>query len=326
MKGKNTVIGANKLFFWFTMLFMFFQFILTILATLLAIFKISTEPIAFINENMYTILLINQFVIILIPVLVYVIKNKLDVKEVFRLNKLQFKPAIVITLLIIPSYFVASMLNTFAIYILQLIGDVPAQSIPVPNNLSELFVGILVVGVAPAICEEMMHRGIMLSAYEKRGSLKAIVITAIFFGIFHFDITNLLGATFLGLLICYYVIKTNSIFAGVLAHFLNNSLSMVLQYLLGDSIPKAETISISLQELFGSMIYGFVGLIIVGILLKVFNKSVKGTGKLIHSISSVREDLISITTHWPIVVISIIYVLMAAMYIYSIILTRLGVI
>lgn len=326
MKGKNTVVGANKVFFWFTMLFMIFQLILTILVAVLSILNSGIDTMDLINKNIYIILLINQFIIVLIPVLVYTIKNKLNIKEVFKLNKLKFKPAVIITLLIVPSFFVAAMLNTFAIYILQFIGDVPTQSIPVPKTLSELIVGILIVGVTPAICEEMMHRGIMLSAYEKRGSMKAIVISAIFFGIFHFDITNLLGATFLGLLIGYYVVKTNSIFAGVLAHFLNNSLNEVLQYFIGDSVPKENVVSISFQELFGSILYGIVGLIVIGLLLKIFNKAVKGTRELIPSISSVRNDVKSIATHWPIVVIIILYILMAAMYIYSLVLTRLNVV
>jgi len=235
MRGKNTITGANKFFFAFTIIFLFFQFLLTITVGVLSVIIGVEFATDFIDRNIYSILLINQFVIILIPVLVYTLVKKLDIKEVFRLNKLDFAPAVIIILMAVPAYFVAVMLNTIVVYILQFIGNVPAQSIPVPQNLSELVVGILIVGVTPSICEEMMHRGIMLSAYERRGSKKAIVITAIFFGIFHFDITNLLGATFLGLLIGYYVIKTNSIFAGALAHFLNNTINEILQYLLRNS-------------------------------------------------------------------------------------------
>ena len=65
------------------------------------------------------------------------------------------------------------------------------------------------------VCEELMHRGFLLTAYERRGSYRAVVIIAILFGLFHFDIMNLAGPIFLGLIIGYYVIRTGSIFAGI---------------------------------------------------------------------------------------------------------------
>ena len=81
-----------------------------------------------------------------------------------------------------------------------------------------------------------MHRGFLLTAYERRGSYRAVVIVAILFGLFHFDIMNLLGPIFLGAVFGYYVIRTDSIFAGILAHFLNNAIVVVIQYLWGRSV------------------------------------------------------------------------------------------
>ena len=319
MRGKNTITGANKVFFTFTVIFLFFQFLLTIIVGFLSVVIGVEFANEFLNRNIYPILLINQFVIILIPVLVYTFVNKLDVKEVFRLNKLDFAPAVIITLIAVPAYFVAVMLNTIVVYILQFIGNVPAQPLPVPQNLPELIKGILIVGVTPSICEEMLHRGIMLSAYERRGSKKAVVITAIFFGIFHFDITNLLGATFLGLLIGYYVIKTNSIFAGALAHFLNNTINELLQYLLRDNVkPSDEIIRVPVEELFGAVLYGIMGLIIIGLLLAIFNRITRGKYIMKPPISTVRKDFVSIVSHWPIIVIIVVYVLLTVMFISSI--------
>jgi len=319
MRGKNTITGANKVFFTFTVIYLFFQFLLTIIVGVLSVIVGVEYATDFLNRNIYTILLINQFVIILIPVLVYTVVNKLNFKEVFRLNKLDFGPAVIIVLMAIPAFFVAVMLNTIVVYVLQFIGNVPAQSIPVPQNLSELIVGILIVGVTPSICEEMLHRGIMLSAYERRGSMKAVVITAIFFGIFHFDVTNLLGATFLGLLIGYYVLRTNSIFAGALAHFLNNAFSELLQYLFRDNLePSGDFISVPVEELFGAILYGIMGLILLCLLLVVFNRITRGKYSYKPSISTVRKDFISIVSHWPIIVIIVVYILLALMFISSI--------
>ncbi len=216
MNRKVTVTGVNLMFFIFTIVFIVYQF---------AIGIIFGQAI---YDNMYIVLLINEFVMILGAVVIYCLIVKPDIRETFKLNKPGLVPMLLIAVTSVPAYFVAVMLNNIMLYFLQFVGRIPNSTIPVPKTIPELIIGILVVGVSPGVCEEIMHRGLMLKAYERRGSYRAIVITAIFFGVFHFDITNFLGPIFLGLIIGYYVVRTNSIFAGIFAHFLNNTIAEVI--------------------------------------------------------------------------------------------------
>lgn len=319
MHKKNTITGANKLFFTFTIVYLAFQVVLVIVAAVSSFIYGEDYYNKFFNDSIYGILLINQYVIILVPVIAYMLINKLNFREVFRLNRLDIIPAVIIMLLSVPAYFIAAMLNTIVVYLLQFIGRIPAQPIPVPGNLRELAVGIIVVAVSPAICEELLHRGVMLSAYENRGSMKAVVITAIFFGIFHFDITNLLGASFLGLLIGYYVIKTNSIFAGMLAHFINNAISELILYFSRNNTAVIESVTIPSEELFTSILFGIAGLILAGLLITAFNRATRGRYLLKPPVSNIRGDVVSILTHWPIISVLVIYVLMVTLFIASII-------
>ena len=89
---------------------------------------------SFIDKNIYKILLVNEYILILIPTLLYSVYARLDFKEVFRLNRLEMLPALIILLITIPASFAADMLNTVAVYVLQFIGDIPPQPIPVPKN------------------------------------------------------------------------------------------------------------------------------------------------------------------------------------------------
>ncbi|MGI6778304.1 MAG: CPBP family intramembrane glutamic endopeptidase [Acetivibrionales bacterium] len=316
MRNRITFVGANKVFFIFTMLFLFFQLVLVGMTIIYGQ--------DFIENNIYGILLINQYVLILVPVLVYVLANRLNIKSVFRLNSPGIIPSILIIIMSPFAYMVAAMLNTFVIYLLQFIGNIPSQSIPVPHSPRELAVGIFVIAVSPAICEELLHRGIMLSAYEKRGTMKALVYTSIFFGIFHFDITNLLGPIFLGLLIGYYVFKTNSIFAGMIAHFMNNAIAECIQYFFRKEIKPMDFIKLSGEELAGAIIYGIAGLIFLSLLLVLFRYATRKIYVFKPSISSVRNDIVSISSHWPIIVILGIYLLFMAIYLLSIIATRVS--
>lgn len=290
MNKKVTVTGVNVLFFIFAVVLLFSQIALVFINELL--------DLKLFDKNIYVMLLINQFILILIPVLLYTFIFRLDFKEVFRFNRLKLLPGLLIVLLAVPAYFVAAMLNSFVLYLLQFIGQIPDSPIPVPGNIPELVVGILIIGVSPAICEELLHRGLLLKAYEKRGSIKAVVITSIFFGVFHMDITNLLGPIFLGLLIGYYVIRTNSIFAGMLAHFLNNTIAECLSYLTRNWEDTSQT-TISLSDLGTITMLGVAGLIIVLILIRWFTFLSENIGEIRPPISSVRKDITAILSHWP---------------------------
>lgn len=310
MNKRITLTGVNVVFFIFSVIFIFYQ---------LAFAVIFGEQ--FINGNIYLIILINEFIIILIPVLLYTLIKKADFKETFRIKKLNPVHGVIIFFLSITAYPVALMLNNIFAYFLQFVGDIPAQEIPIPRTLGELLLGVLIVALSPAICEELFHRGLLLSAYERRGSMKAVVITAIFFGMFHFDMTNFFGPVFLGLLIGYYVIRTNSIFAGMLAHFINNAISEVFQFVISDkNIP--EKLTVSTQDLAQIMLLGFAGMLLTGILLAVFKKATEGSAVIVPSIGSIKNDLKSILSHWPVILTLLLYIALMLLFILTITITK----
>lgn len=300
MNRKVTVTGVNVMFFVFTLLFIVYQVVISLLLG---------EAI---YDNMYIILLINEFVMILGAVVIYCLIVKPDIKDTFKLNKPGLVPLLLIAAISIPAYFVAVMLNNIMLYFLQFIGNIPNSTIPVPGSIPELIIGILVVGISPGICEEIMHRGLMLKAYERRGSYRAIVITAIFFGVFHLDITNLLGPIFLGLIIGYYVVRTNSIYAGMFAHFLNNTIAEVLQYIYRDE-PVTEYLSITGQDLVRVILLGLVGLAITAALIVVFSRKTENRVSLTQPISKPGGDAKAVLSHWPAILTILMYVLMMAL-------------
>lgn len=311
MRGKVTVTGANIVFFMFTAFFMLFQ---VVLAVLTAVFGEDFLP-----DNMYTILLINQYVIILIPVAVYTIIRKLDIREVFRLKPLQPLAGVLIILLAMPAQFVGNMLNTTVVYFLQFLGDIPATPMPAPKDYAGLAVSIAVIAVSPAIFEELLHRGIMLSAYERRGSFRALLFTAFFFAIFHFDPTNFLGVIFLGFIIGYYVLRTNSIFAGMLAHFLNNLIALLIQFFTDKGASPERFLTVSQEQLYSVILLGIAGLILVIFLLLALKHVTASRYQEKPPISSIGRDIASIFSHWPIIVIMLLYLLFGAIFILAVI-------
>lgn len=82
---------------------------------------------------------------------------------------------------------------------------------------------VIIVAVMPAICEEALHRGVILHFFGKIKSTWLIVlIMGIIFGIFHLDPYRFLITALLGGAITYVAVKTHNILLCALFHFVNN--------------------------------------------------------------------------------------------------------
>lgn len=125
-----------------------------------------------------------------------------------------------------------------------------AQSfvIPVPVELLEAMAAFLVtddplrllwllllVAAIPAVAEEFVFRGVVLSGFRDRlGTAGAVVASGLIFGIFHLapqTAFRFLPTFWLGVLLAWIVVETRSIWVGVLLHFLNNGMILFLSFL-----------------------------------------------------------------------------------------------
>lgn len=96
-----------------------------------------------------------------------------------------------------------------------------------------LFV-VLVVAVTPAICEEILFRGLVQGNFEMPMSkTKAIIWTGIIFGAYHLDPFTFVALCALGIYLSYLVSVSGSILVPMAAHFTNNFISTLILYKLG---------------------------------------------------------------------------------------------
>ena len=95
---------------------------------------------------------------------------------------------------------------------------------------------LLLMALTPAVCEELLFRGYMFTAFKQRLSLpKAILVVAVLFGISHMSLIKLLPTALLGVAFAYAMHKSGSIYISALMHFLNNAFSVFVLY-YGDKI------------------------------------------------------------------------------------------
>lgn len=88
---------------------------------------------------------------------------------------------------------------------------------------------ILILALIPAVCEELLFRGFLLSGIGPvLGKWGGILLSAAVFGVFHFFLFRFTVTAGLGVVLGYLCWQSRSIWPGVLGHFLHNALGAVM--------------------------------------------------------------------------------------------------
>ncbi len=219
-----------------------------------------------------------QYGIVLIPILIVMKKTNVDIKKAFRLNKIPFMTALKVALITLVSLPIAYFLNFLVTSILLELDLFRAQSLDIGTGTLNFFVMIFLISITPAICEEVFFRGMMLSGYESSMSpVRAALLTGLLFGLFHFNIQNLMLPTFLGVILAVVVRTSNSIYSGMLMHGIFNFIGLLIMYIPKDDIEvTAESTQIAIDLLKESMgivllVFGFLAVICSAFLVMLIN-------------------------------------------------------
>ncbi len=96
---------------------------------------------------------------------------------------------------------------------------------------------LICFSIIPAVCEEWFFRGMLLRSLLKSNSVwKAILISAVVFGVFHtlgnsaIAIDRLIPSTLVGIMLGYLAYKSDSILPGIVLHCCNNAIVIFLAY------------------------------------------------------------------------------------------------
>ena len=165
---------------------------------------------------------------------VYCLIGRVKIKDMFPVKKIKFREL------------AGSILIVAGFYPLELL-LVIISALIFPNSMNEIGditsflydginypLAILIVAVMPAICEEAMHRGALLSSFKsiKRDWI-IVLIMGLLFGINHLSVLRFLMTTVMGMFFSYVVLKRENILLSMIMHFTNNAISVTIGYLTG---------------------------------------------------------------------------------------------
>jgi uncharacterized protein len=148
------------------------------------------------------------------------------------------------------------------------------------HNPLDLVLVIAVVSIVPAICEETMFRGFIQRSFEfKLSPFLSAFITAVFFGLYHFNPYGLIPLIGLGFFFGYAGYKSGSILVPMFLHFLNNLSAVILYLVFGNDELISSTVVPQIDiriPLFGLLAFAllFVGYINI---VKNYYKKIKTT-------------------------------------------------
>jgi sodium transport system permease protein len=121
--------------------------------------------------------------------------------------------------------------------------------VPVPKDVLEqmrkallpgdgsrsLVASLLLVAATPAVCEEVLFRGVVLRGLATRLTpTGAIVITGLLFGMFHLNVWKLLPTALLGIALSWAAFESRSLVTSMIVHFINNGMLVTLSALKAD--------------------------------------------------------------------------------------------
>ncbi len=152
---------------------------------------------------------------------------------------------------------VYAVMSLFGVYPVS--PDFSSPSEPVAAVLN-----IIMLTVAAPIIEELVFRGAIMQSLRRFGDVFAVVVSALIFALFHGNLVQAPNAFIMGLVLGFFVIKSGSLWVGILIHFANNLISTVYTEL-------STSLHVALQGLvYSGMQVIFCVLGVIGIAMLVF--------------------------------------------------------
>lgn len=138
---------------------------------------------------------------------------------------------------------------------------------------------LLMIGVFPAVVEELLFRGVLYRYLRKHGVAFATITSSLLFGLCHLNFMQLVFATGMGIVLCVVYEKTNRIGYCMIIHFINNSI-MVLE------------LAIKNGQSIGTIVENVVGVLFIGVLV-LYGK------KVVSNCQINKKDLVDFFTSIP---------------------------
>lgn len=163
-------------------------------------------------------MLLTELLSFLPPVVLYFVITKKDIKQTLYLKPLDWKNILLLLSFGISIQPLMSLLS----YAAALFFPNPVEESIGGMQSSGFLMSLLSVAIFPALLEEVLSRGILLSGYHFLGKWRAALASALLFGLLHMNPQQFPYAFLVGFIFCFLVERTGSLWASILPHLVIN--------------------------------------------------------------------------------------------------------
>lgn len=187
------------------------------------------------NYASYILSLVTQVgIILLLPLFLMKIFTRSKAKDLLNFccyRKISVKAVFLSIILGFIVFFLNVYVSNFFNSIIALFGYKHASGgTTMPATWWGLLLSLFCTAVLPAICEETLHRGMLLNGNSMLGIKKSILISGFLFGLLHLNIEQFFYATIIGLFLAYLCWGCSSVVPCIIVHFMNNAMSVFLSF------------------------------------------------------------------------------------------------
>ena len=169
--------------------------------------------------------------------------------------------------------FAAALGGLWARFIEALGGHV-SPDLLMPASAGEAALQLAVYALLPAVCEELLFRGGIMSAWERRGRRRALIVQAALFALIHESAQGFPVQLVMGLVLGRIVMDGGSVYGGMLFHGLYNALTLIWAWLLQSQYAHLYAISDGVMAQLGLVLAG--GLALAAVLCRLRRRGVSG--------------------------------------------------
>ncbi len=196
--------------------------------------------------------IINELAFLALPLALYLLLTREDLRDALRLRPVSWPVAWLSLVVGLAVWHVdgwlGMVINQALDYVIPLSPEL--LSVTLLDNVA-LIVGAVVL--AP-IVEELLFRGVLQSAYERRGPVRAIAASSLLFVVFHQEFAQSIALLPVAVALGYVTWRTQSIIPAMLIHAGNNGQAVLVSFLAEGS---ARPVTFE-----PSMVLALVGLVI----------------------------------------------------------------
>lgn len=171
-----------------------------------------------------------QMIIFVLPLL-YVLYTKRSILQTYSFRKTKLMNFVAALFMGCGTMLIGIILTNFVSMLFPTEAEMVSSGLMNELMSDNELLTFAVVALTPAICEEMLFRGFLFSAFRGRYKIVvSVLLTAVIFGVYHMSIVRFFTTALLGAALAVIVYYSDSIFPAMMMHAINNGIAVLQMY------------------------------------------------------------------------------------------------